>query len=48
MFVGLEADEVALRSAGGEIDAITGATVSSKAVTEAVRQAMIEKIQNIK
>ena len=48
MFVGLEADEVALRSNGGEIDAITGATISSRAVAEAVRKAMVEKIQNIK
>ena len=48
MFVGLEADEVALRSNDGEIDAITGATISSRAVAEAVREAMVEKIQNIK
>ncbi len=48
MFAGLEADEVALRSNGGEIDAITGATISSRAVAEAVREAMVEKIQNIK
>ncbi len=48
MFIGLKTEDVALSGDGGKIDAITGATVSSRAVTEAVRQAMIEKIQNMK
>jgi len=42
-FSGLTVEELKLSSEGGKVDAITGATVSSKAVVEAVR----EKIQEI-
>jgi electron transport complex protein RnfG len=48
MFMGLKAEDVALAKDGGKIDAITGATVSSRAVVLAVRETMIEKIQTIK
>jgi electron transport complex protein RnfG len=36
-FVGKQKDEISLRKFGGQIDGITGATVSSKAVTNAVK-----------
>ena len=37
---GLAADAISLTADGGAIDAITGATVSSRAVTDAVRTAV--------
>lgn len=40
MFRGLKPEEVALTSAGGKIQAITGATVTSKAVTRGVSRAL--------
>jgi electron transport complex protein RnfG len=43
-FKGMAAGDVALKKDGGEVDAITGATISSKAVVEAIRKAMEEKI----
>jgi electron transport complex protein RnfG len=46
-FKGLSADEVALRSDDGMIDAITGATISSKAVVDAVREKMTEIIEKL-
>jgi len=46
-FVGVNIADVALRQKGGEIDAITGATISSKAVVEAIRDAAIEKIKSL-
>lgn len=46
-FKGLSVDDIALRKDGGKVDAITGATISSKAVVEAVRNKMIEKINAI-
>lgn len=46
-FKGLSVDKVALRRDGGEVDAVSGATISSKAVVEAVRNEMIEKINAI-
>jgi electron transport complex protein RnfG len=46
-FAGLGTEDIELSSDGGEIDAITGATVSSKAVTDAVRTALDEKIESI-
>jgi electron transport complex protein RnfG len=36
-FRGLSAEEIALSSEGGKVDAITGATQSSAALTEGVR-----------
>ncbi len=44
-FAGLAADEIALSRDGGKIDAITGATISSRAVTEAIQGRMIEVIE---
>ena len=43
-FKGLSASEASLKRAGGKIDAITGATVTSNAVCAAVREAL-EKIE---
>jgi electron transport complex protein RnfG len=40
MFQGLSLDEVKLKSNGGGIDAITAATISSRAVVEGVREGM--------
>jgi Na+-translocating ferredoxin:NAD+ oxidoreductase RnfG subunit len=39
-FTGLDPGEAVLRSEGGEVDAITGATVSSRAVVNGVREAV--------
>jgi electron transport complex protein RnfG len=47
-FKGLSADEVALRPDNGRIDAITGATISSEAVVDAVREKMVEIIDSLK
>ncbi len=46
-FVGVNIADVALRQKGGEIDAITGATISSRAVVEAIRAAAVEKIESL-
>jgi electron transport complex protein RnfG len=46
-FIGVNIADVALRQEGGEIDAITGATISSKAVVEAIRDAAVEKIESL-
>jgi electron transport complex protein RnfG len=46
-FKGLSAGEVALRADDGRIDAITGATISSKAVVDTVREKMIEIIDSL-
>lgn len=42
-FIGLNAyrDKIRLKSDGGKIDAVTGATISSKAVIEAVKKAVV-------
>ncbi|MEM1689843.1 MAG: RnfABCDGE type electron transport complex subunit G [Candidatus Hadarchaeales archaeon] len=41
-FEGKSVDEVMLKRDGGTIDAISGATISSRAVVEAVREKMLE------
>lgn len=41
-FEGKSVDEVLLKQNGGTIDAISGATISSRAVVEAVRKRMLE------
>jgi len=46
-FIGLETGDVALSKDGGRIDAITGATISSRAVTEAIQEKMIEIIEKL-
>ena len=38
-------EDIALMRDGGKIDAITGATISSRAVTEAIQDRMIEVIE---
>ena len=43
-FAGLALDELALSSVGGEVDAITGATISTSAVIEGVRQGILQLI----
>ena len=44
-FAGLSIDEVALKRNGGEVDAITGSTISSRAVINAVRDTAMEKVK---
>jgi len=44
-FEGLLVDDIALSRDGGKIDAITGATISSRAVAEAIQDRMIEVIE---
>ena len=47
-FIGLNIDDVALRRDGGQIDAITGSTISSRAVVDAVRDTAMEKVKLLK
>lgn len=47
-FKGLAAGELGLVSEGGKIDAITSATISSKAVVDAVKSELEAKIEQIK
>ncbi|GAH24330.1 unnamed protein product, partial [marine sediment metagenome] len=47
-FTGLNIDDVALRRDGGQIDAITGSTISSRAVVDAVRDTAMEKVKLLK
>ena len=47
-FVGLNIDDVALKKDGGQVDGITGATISSRAVVDAVRAAALEKVKSLK
>ena len=44
-FVGKQINDVMLTQDGGQIDAISGATISSRAVVEAVRTTALEKIK---
>jgi len=46
-FAGLSLSDVFLKKDGGAIDGITGATISSRAVVDAVREAAMEKIKAI-
>jgi len=46
-FVGVNIADVALRQKGGEIDAITGASISSGAVVDAIRATVMEKIKSL-
>jgi len=48
MFRGLNIADVALRRDGGQIDAITGSTISSSAVVDAVRTEAMEKVKLLK
>jgi len=47
-FKGLKSMDVVLSRDGGKVDAITGATISSRAVTDSVKKEMDEKIGIIK
>jgi len=47
-FTGVNIDDVALKQDGGQVDAITGATISSRAVIEAVRTQAMEKVKALK
>jgi electron transport complex protein RnfG len=47
-FHGLDVDGVALRKDGGQVDAITGATISSQAVVDAVREAATERVKELR
>ncbi len=46
-FIGVNIADVALKQKGGEIDAITGATISSRAVVDAIRATAIEKVKSL-
>jgi RnfABCDGE-type electron transport complex G subunit len=46
-FVGLNINDVALKQDGGQIDGLTGATISSQAVVDAVRETAMEKVKLI-
>jgi len=46
-FEGLSASDIALKSEGGKIDAITGATISSRAVVDAIKKKMVEIIDTL-
>jgi len=46
-FKGLSASDIALKSEGGKIDAITGATISSRAVVNAVKEKMVEILESL-
>ncbi len=47
-FVGVNIADVAVPDEGGKIDAITGSTISTKAVIDAVRTTAIEKVKELK
>ena len=47
-FQDLNSDDIALSQNGGQIDAITGATISSSAVTDAVSQSIADKIEDLR
>ena len=47
-FAGVNIDDVALKQDGGQVDAITGATISSRAVIEAIRTTAMEKVKSLK
>ena len=47
-FAGLNIGDVTLKQDDGQIDAITGATISSRAVVDAVRATVMEKVKSLK
>jgi len=47
-FVGVDITDVAVPDEGGKIDAITGSTISTKAVIDAVRTTAMEKVNELK
>jgi electron transport complex protein RnfG len=46
-FAGKNINDINLKSAGGQIDAITGSTISSKGVVNAVRDTALQKIAEL-
>ncbi len=46
-FIGENITNVTLRQNDGEIDAITGATISSRAVVDAIRATVMEKVKSL-
>lgn len=46
-FKGLSVSDIALKSEGGKVDAITGATISSRAVVDAIQKKMVEVIDTL-
>jgi Na+-translocating ferredoxin:NAD+ oxidoreductase subunit G len=47
-FKGLKSQDVVLSRDGGKVDAITGATISSRAVTDSIKKELDKKIEIIK
>jgi electron transport complex protein RnfG len=47
-FIGLKIDDCALKKNDGQVDAITGAITSSKAVVDIVRETELEKVKFIR
>ena len=47
-FVGVDIADVAVPDEGGKIDAITGSTISTKAVIDAVRTTAMEKVKELR
>jgi len=47
-FPGLAVDDIELTRKGGKVDAITGATISSSAVVEGVRKAILDKLNRLR
>ncbi len=47
-FIGLDIDDCALTKEGGQVDGLTEATVSCKAIVDAVRETALEKVELIK
>ena len=47
-FVGANIDDIFLKKDGGQIDAITGASISSEAVVDVVRNTAMEKVKSLK
>ncbi len=47
-FAGLNISDVVLKKDDGQVDGITGATISSRAVVDAVRTTAMEKVKSLK
>ena len=49
-FIGLKIEDCALKrygGVGGQVDGVTGATISSRAIVDAVRETALEKVKSI-
>ena len=46
-FIGLNINDVSLKRDGGQVDALAAATISSRAVVDAVRETAMEKVKSI-